>query len=556
MRHVSGPGAVVAATVVVAVALMLLPAGRASAAGAAEPAGPAALTAAQAVREARRLLGDNKLDEAAAVLSEALDRFPTDPEIHNNLGYVYEVQGRADDALDQYAATRLVAPSNQYAGERLEKLVFGKQFPGRIRADRLSALPVRFALFAVKGPDGVDRQVAVTLATLYPPQMHGGNQPVTKTVPPGALDGVPVRFNRVLYVFVQTSRDENHLFRCWEIYYPSRVLSQEGRDYGPLASALARMAGRFEAYLGALSTTTPDRPPLKLWLCEGGPAGGEHSGEDIYLYQVSSLRPGDEWLRELAHETGHARLPKLPGYAEPESSISGLVGERWLMSALAYESEQITGQPWTEPESVAWLGSLWGIGTLNPADYLRDEVAGAVEEWTREGPYAKADATAAAGGNPARANSGFLLWVQAAHGLDYFGQVLSGEVGTAAGLTARYRQLVTESPAPLVLNAAAGRADKPLGEMGWLPFGRHAVTFGKQAPWRALCYLPAGTWKISADAKAPLVGSWQPLEGAKGTAAMKASVVSRGEWGRLQLAPADGAAVEAVRFMFTRMPEA
>jgi hypothetical protein len=52
-----------------------------------------------------------------------------------------------------------------------------------------------------------------------------------------------------------------------------------------------------------------------------------------------------------------------------------------------------------------------------------------------------------------------------------------------------------------------------------------------------------------------------PLEGAKGEAqkgeaAMKASVVSRGEWGRLQLAPVEGDQAEAVRMIFTRMPEA
>jgi hypothetical protein len=163
--------------------------------------------------------------------------------------------------------------------------------------------------------------------------------------------------------------------------------------------------------------------------------------------------------------------------------------------------------------------------------------------------------------DPARANVGFLMWVQAAHGVEMFSQVLGGEVGTAAGLTARYRQLVTESPAPLVINASAGWADKPLGELGWLPFGGRTVSFSKAAPWHALCYLPAGTWKVNADERTPLVGSWQPLEGAqgkaqKGEAAMKASVVSRGEWGRLQLAPAEGDQAEAVRMIFTRMPEA
>ena len=218
------------------------------------------------MREARRLVGDNKLDEAAVLLSGALDRFPTDPEIRNNLGYVYEVQGRADDALDQYAATRIVAPTNQYAGERLQKLMFGKEFPNRVRPDRLSALPVRFALFQVKGPDGVDRQVAVTQATLYPTQMHEGTQPVTKTVPPGATDGVAVKFNRVLYVFVQTSRDEKHLFRCWEVYYPSRVLSQEGRDYGPLASALARV------WLPRLRRAALVLAPAPAWLPRLRPA--------------------------------------------------------------------------------------------------------------------------------------------------------------------------------------------------------------------------------------------------------------------------------------------
>ena len=54
----------------------------------------------------------------------------------------------------------------------------------------------------------------------------------------------------------------------------------------------------------------------------------------IYVYSVQSLDDPLEFARELAHEYGHATLPGIGGYSEPEDWANGDIGERVYMSWL------------------------------------------------------------------------------------------------------------------------------------------------------------------------------------------------------------------------------
>ena len=54
----------------------------------------------------------------------------------------------------------------------------------------------------------------------------------------------------------------------------------------------------------------------------------------IYVYSVQSLDNPLEFARELAHEYGHATLPGIGGYYEPEDWANGDIGERIYMSWL------------------------------------------------------------------------------------------------------------------------------------------------------------------------------------------------------------------------------
>lgn len=85
---------------------------------------------------------------------------------------------------------------------------------------------------------------------------------------------------------------------------------------------------------------------VDVYLCYGGKAGGEqlfdseerlgivHNVNTIYVYDVSNLTDPLETVREIAHEYGHASLPGVGNYQEPESWANGHLGERLFLSWL------------------------------------------------------------------------------------------------------------------------------------------------------------------------------------------------------------------------------
>lgn len=503
-----------------------------------EPAGP--LSEGQVIRQARELINDGQLEQAAELLTQAVKAHPMAPELRMNLGYVHELLGRVDDAVEQYAAIVALAPGNSYAAGRLERICYGETFPTRLMTDQISLLPVRFVRFVIRRPDAQSMTAASTVSVLYPGEMRAAGRPLTKTVPPGVLTGQPCEFNRVIYSFAgETAR--GRMWQCGRVYYPSNLLSREGRDYGPLAASLARILARFEAYLSELAPRPEEPAPLSVWLCESGPAGGETAGSDIYLYQVNTLRPAEEWQRELAHEMAHARLPELGGYRDPEPSLEGLFGQAWLLAALAREAEQATGEAWRSPAAQQWIDGLWPVGTADLTGLIENEVVGAVRLWQTEGPYS-ADVTSARAGRMA---CGLLLWVQAAHGTQALRRVLGAELGTLPALAARYASWLQESEGRVDLAAAAGWSGYG-PDPAWLPFGPRPAEATQATPWRARCFLPDGTWHLLGDGKTPLTARWSPAQAEEDQALVWApQVLSRGEWGLLEVA---GSGEEPVRF--------
>ena len=71
---------------------------------------------------------------------------------------------------------------------------------------------------------------------------------------------------------------------------------------------------------------------LNVWLCRQGNAGGEQWRNNLYIYSIQDIREPMEWLREVAHEFGHALLPGITGYTAPEPWANGYIAERLLMT--------------------------------------------------------------------------------------------------------------------------------------------------------------------------------------------------------------------------------
>ena len=81
---------------------------------------------------------------------------------------------------------------------------------------------------------------------------------------------------------------------------------------------------------------------IDLYLCEGGDAGGEqffgpdqeptsHDADVILIYDVGHFDGKFEQAREIAHEYGHAVLPPMGGFKDPEYWASGYLGEKLFL---------------------------------------------------------------------------------------------------------------------------------------------------------------------------------------------------------------------------------
>jgi hypothetical protein len=138
-----------------------------------------------------------------------------------------------------------------------------------------------------------------------------------------------------------------------------RIFSQARLDQDDLEIPVGRLVSRLHDYnLHALrrdlneGDILSDLNTVDIYLCFGGDPGAEwRPGQEpgpnnsvlnvnvIYIYQLESLTKPIDRLREVAHEFGHATLPALRGYTEPEAFVNGDIGERiylrWIRKGLA-----------------------------------------------------------------------------------------------------------------------------------------------------------------------------------------------------------------------------
>jgi hypothetical protein len=132
-----------------------------------------------------------------------------------------------------------------------------------------------------------------------------------------------------------------------------RIFSQERLDEGDRAEMAGRMLMRL--WEMTVRRTGLDHKPdlnrgiIDVYLCWGGQAGGEQflavddeGGQrrlvsNIYIYQIQTFTDPVEMAREVAHEYGHAVLPPIGGYTQPEAWGNGLFGEKLFLSWMVRE---------------------------------------------------------------------------------------------------------------------------------------------------------------------------------------------------------------------------
>jgi hypothetical protein len=158
-----------------------------------------------------------------------------------------------------------------------------------------------------------------------------------------------------------------------------RVYSQERKDKAvDKAPKVARMVMQiWDRSFHRLHLDHPlqyNRGIVDFYLCYGGDPGGEQmfgtelvNGQvvkvnTIYIYRLDSFKDPVEMAREVAHEYGHAILPPVGGFKQPEIWADGYLGEKLFLQ---------------------WIRNDMSAGKLNPDDAMGANL-GALNTWVEK----------------------------------------------------------------------------------------------------------------------------------------------------------------------------
>jgi len=322
----------------------------------------------------------------------------------------------------------------------------------------------------------------------------------------------------------------------------------------PEDEPLARRVGGLMARLYWVGADYLERGPagrevMDVWLMRGGQAGAEEYGKNIYLHAVEEPRAPAEWVRELAHEYGHATLPPVGRYTDPEIWANGYLGERLYMKWLLVDN-RLTDL-WSEP--------------IDAAGYVANQIAPLRDRFQNEGPGALPGIEDDRRRSDAAAMDHFIggvLALEQAYGPEMVRQVLdrfaAGStrperlgMNLALVLRERHPARLDLDPRAFIPNqsqpAAGGEAGSPL-------------RFRRAAYW---LLLPEGDWRIDLDGTLP-DGSSTALQGAPLTRSADApsggialdTRIDEGSavWRRFELAAPAGQTLEPRGIRISRKP--
>jgi tetratricopeptide (TPR) repeat protein len=469
--------------------------------------GTPAETAARLTREAAALLEQREYAKALDLLAQAQEAAPTYAPAQEWLTHAYEAVGDKTQALNHAAALLALQPESTFGAAAAKRLFYRPPFPRRLSPAALAISPVSFTvdegclLSEERVPDFPARlPLCYTTSLKYPDEADAG--PVVERALAGE-GGEAAQFNRAVFGYREDPQSGE--FRLAVIaHYPSPLLSGEDTDLAATAQALVhvalRVGGYAEGYLG-LASQGDAEGINRLWLCAGGPDGAERRDADVFLYRAGDgSRSPLEWLRQLAHESGHLLIPPIGGFAAPEMWANGEVGERLFLYWLAEEAGRWSRTGWPSAEAIARLDGLWpGCG---PAleDYLAASGRAPLGVWAGNGPESELIM-----GMDERAMQyyvGLVLYVLATHGGDGLREVAKSCAGTTvADFVYAYRQTAAAwaKAGPLTLgvggyNPAETRLTQPPPAADLAPA---SVTLSAGDTLVYPVFLPAGTWRLT-----------------------------------------------------------
>lgn len=259
-----------------------------------------------------------------------------------------------------------------------------------------------------------------------------------------------------------------------------RVFAQERRKANDKGESVGRLLGRLWEYNN--SRLRFDHAPVynnrvvDVYICYGGEPGGEQlfdedAGADgrpvkvntIYIYALDSFTEPVEMAREVCHEYGHATLPPIGGFSEPEDWANGFLGEKLYMRMLRDKMAAKLLEPVDAMGAPFEALDAWVKRHVDPL----------VQAAALKGP----DAELLAGKGPAAMDAylGLAAYAEAVLPMSVFrrGLVLTGS--TKAADFPKALVLASEEPERYDLTIP----DELKGKTLWIPSGKAAITGAK-----------------------------------------------------------------------------
>ncbi|UCH33035.1 MAG: tetratricopeptide repeat protein [Armatimonadota bacterium] len=260
---------------------------------------------------------------------------------HRWLSRLYAEKGLHEKALDSVAAAWLLDPDPR-DGEHMQRLL-EERFPRSMARRTAKAIPFTKARIALELVERGCGAAAHLREALYFP---GDDRDAPATDPQFGW-----RFDRACYGYV-LDPEVGRWSLTFVVHYSSAAGATRRETAGHCTALLLRAACAREEHLGPVG---PPGRPLDVWLAELGRAGAETSGGSIYLLDAARERHPGEWVRQVIHECGHAALPGVNHFDEPEPWANGRLGEhlfsRWLTDRRASAPEH----PWLSAADFAPL---------------------------------------------------------------------------------------------------------------------------------------------------------------------------------------------------------
>jgi hypothetical protein len=216
---------------------------------------------------------------------------------------------RPSPAAHVLAAMRRLDPDSARPRAALEALWAANPTLDKLWASDLREFPV------VAETNTFGGKAIVTLAVKPFVSVQPATEPRSGVAYPGAVNVYAEVVGRLSLRFV--------------VHTAQGVNAERGRQVGRFLEALSEMT---DPVLGPINRASY---PMPVWLATTGEPGARQWNGSITVQATNHPRSDLEWVRELAHEWGHACLPGVGGFTEPEAWANGDLGERLFLPMMA-----------------------------------------------------------------------------------------------------------------------------------------------------------------------------------------------------------------------------